>query len=148
MKGPRFYSPEKEYSRIEIEIEPKSEESIRRELACKRLDCTWFFEKRRTEFRADSFEAFVVVDEIPVVGYFLEIEGNLDVVRRITKLLAPSLGAKETRNYKELFVAYQELSGIHRNLLRGAEFASTPVSNTTALSRIPFATGQVGEFDA
>lgn len=123
MKGPRFYAPEGEYSRIELEIDIASENSIRQELAKKRLECTWFFEKRRTEYKSSVYEAAVLLDEIPEAGYCLEIEGSLDTVRRITKLLLAALGAKERRNYKELFVAHQLERGVARDEIRGASFS-------------------------
>jgi predicted adenylyl cyclase CyaB len=132
MKGPRFFTPEGEYSRIEIEIEAKSEESIRRELEVKDLDCTWFFEKRRTEFRSNIVKASIALDEVPEVGFFLEIEGTLNKVRDLTNLVSPALGDRETRNYKELFVAHQLSRGIPLEEIKGASF---PLSVETPSSR-------------
>ena len=63
-----------------------------------------------------------MLDEIPGAGYYLEIEGELDTVRRITKLLFAALGAKERRNYMELFVAHQLERGVGRDEIRGASF--------------------------
>ena len=122
MKGPRFYAPEGEYSRIELEIDITSENSTRQELAKKQFECNWFFEKRRTEYQSPAYEAAVVLDEIPESGYYLEIEGALDTVRRITKLPSAALGAKERRNYIKLFVANRLERGMARDEIRGASF--------------------------
>lgn len=122
MKGARLRSPSGEYSRVELEFSPKSEDELNAELARRDLVCTWFFEKRRVEFVWGSLTARVVVDAIPEIGYFVEIEGSLKAILEIETILTQALKGKEGRNYKELFVAFKQANGMSDEAITGAEF--------------------------
>lgn len=121
LKGPRFQS-DGPYSRIELEFPPKSEESARETFTKNGLSLTWYFEKRRTPYHSPSTVAAVFLDQIPDLGYFIEIEGPLDQIREIAKKLSPALGDPETRNYKELYVDSKIADGFKGEDIRGAEF--------------------------
>lgn len=125
MKGPRFYTPRGEYSRVELEIRPESWESAREDVEAKNLTCTWFFEKRRTSFVREPGES-VVLDEIPELGFYVEIEGDLVFVRELMDRLADALGARETRNYAELFRDHKDAQGVAQAMVKGAEFDKEP----------------------
>lgn len=122
LKGPRFRTEGGEHSRIEIEFTPISEEQFAEELGRRHLECTWFFEKRRTSYQWKASGTKLVVDEIPEIGFYLEIEGTLTEIRTLEKALKTALGEKETRNYKELFVAFKEKASGSDEVIRGAEF--------------------------
>lgn len=123
LKGPRFRSQNNEYSRIELEVPPLSKEAANEAIASQGLVCTWYFEKRRTTFTLPGSSAKVFLDEIPEVGHFIEIEGTLDGIRALASQLADGLGSHETRNYKELFVAFKNQDGNLAVEVRGAAFA-------------------------
>jgi predicted adenylyl cyclase CyaB len=122
-KGPRFYTNEGEYSRIEIEVPAGPETKVRAALSALGLNTTWFFEKRRTEYRHKENPILVVIDEVPEAGYYAEIEGPLQQVREVQVLLSPGLGLKETRNYAELFIAFKEKQGLNKSDVKGASFS-------------------------
>jgi predicted adenylyl cyclase CyaB len=123
IKGPRFRTPSQEYSRIEIELEGKSLEGARASLTTRGLQRTWVFEKRRARFQWNSNSAAVYVDEIPELGFFVEVEGSRLEIQQIEKSLKRALGGKESRNYKEIVVAHKSAIGIPENEVHGAEFA-------------------------
>jgi predicted adenylyl cyclase CyaB len=125
-KGPRFFTPSLEYSRLEFQF-GVTEEQIRAELVRQKLVRTWQFEKRRTEFRGelDPWTGLIVaLDQVPEIGFFLEIEGSSSRVRALASVLSGYLGPPETRNYRDLFVAYKEALGVSAHDLQGATFES------------------------
>lgn len=123
LKGPRFRTKGGEYSRIELEFEAKSEEEIAAAIRRLRLQLTWYFEKRRSTFRWRDPPATVVVDEVPQIGAFIEIEGSVKAIRAVTATLQGTIGGPESRNYKEIFLAHMQASGRAIHEIRGAGFA-------------------------
>jgi predicted adenylyl cyclase CyaB len=121
-KGPRFRTDTLEYSRLEFEL-PVPEDEARRELDRRGLSITWVFEKRRTEFKRDLTGVGVFLDEVPELGFFLDIEGPLAEVRAAADELRESLGPQQTQNYMELFVAHKSALGISREQVEGAYFS-------------------------
>jgi adenylate cyclase class IV len=85
--------------------------------------CTWFFEKRRREYRRPGGRLVLAIDEIPELGHFLEIEGPLEEVRDLRERLEPCVGPVERRNYRELFIDYKSRQGFRREEIQGAEFS-------------------------
>lgn len=120
-KGPRFYTKTLDYSRLEFQFS-MSESVLRDELGRQGLVQTWYFEKRRTDFRKPQGRARISVDEIPEIGFFVEIEGPLDAVRELAGLLGSVLGDQERRNYRDLFVAHKEEHEYSRSEVKGASF--------------------------
>lgn len=122
LKGPRFRTPSGEYSRVELEFPPRSEADARNAVSAQGLIRTWVFEKRRTEYKWKASDVTVVVDEIPEIGGFLEIEGELSEIKAVASVLSHTLGEQESRNYKEIFVAYKGSQGIAESEVHGAQF--------------------------
>ena len=122
-KGPLARAADGKYSRIELEID--AAKTARRELEAKGMILTWFFEKRRVEYRRADLPIVVALDEIPEFGHYVEIEGPPSSSRDIEQALRPALGEPETRNYKDLFVALKEQQGVNTSTIKGAAFRST-----------------------
>ncbi len=122
VKGPRNWTPEEEYSRIELEFEVKSSESVMSELRDRGLSTTWFFEKRRTSYRKADSTVKIELDEIPEIGFFIEIEGPLLATREVASKL--SLGERERRNYRELFLEFKNNQETVPEV-KGASFGSS-----------------------
>lgn len=111
-----------ESSRIEVEVEAGDETAVRSDLTRHGLDITWFFEKRRRVYSRAAGRLLVCLDEVPEIGWFIEIEGTIGEGRELAALLAASIGAVETRNYQELFLQYKEKQGLRREDVPGASF--------------------------
>jgi len=122
LKGPRSYAANNKYSRIELEFEAKDEVSIREDMKLRQLEITWYFEKRRTSYSRPDSPVIIVIDEVPEVGFFAEIEGPLEDVRAVLLSLEPYLGPKERRNYKEIFVESKKAQGLSATDINGASF--------------------------
>lgn len=105
-----------------IELEVGAAKTARRDLDSKGMILTWFFEKRRTEYRRSDLPIIVALDEIPEFGHYVEIEGPTSRSAAVEKALQPSLGEPETRNYKELFIALKEQQGSDVSSIKGAAF--------------------------
>lgn len=125
LKGPRFYTESGEYSRVELEFQTRSREASIESLSSKELSPYWFFEKRRTTYRRSRDETVVCLDEIPLLGEFIEVEGELDQIRLIRKKLGECIGDPERRNYGELFKDHMVNMGSEPSEIRGAEFGPT-----------------------
>jgi predicted adenylyl cyclase CyaB len=123
-KGPRFYSTDGVYSRIELEVDAAEESSLRAEFHRRGLGPSWIFEKRRVAYAKQNESVQVALDEVPEVGHFLELEGRPSQLRELVSALRPALGRQETRNYKELFVAFKEEQGAGAGDILGAEFGA------------------------
>jgi len=127
MKGARFYTSDGANSRLEFEVSVEGFEQARGELAEQGLHRTWYFEKRRQTFTRDGDpEVVVVVDEVPDVGWFAEIEGPLEQVRAMKAMLADFLGEVERRNYKDLYLDARVRSSGTEDPIEGAEFRAPP----------------------
>jgi adenylate cyclase class IV len=126
MKGPRFYSAAGEYSRLEFEVSAGELNTVRKELTAKGLVCRWFFEKRRAVFHREGSRIEIAIDEIPKIGFYIEIEGPLEEVRILGNDLEEFLGAPDRRNYSEIFRAHQAARGVDLERLSGAAFDDEP----------------------
>jgi len=121
-KGPRSFSQSGQYSRIEVEIEAKSEVSVRRDMQRQGLEPTWFFEKKRVKYQHPLGGATVEIDEIPEIGFFVEFEGTPEEINNVVTLLSSALGSVEMRNYQEIFLAYAIQKGRNEEEIQGAQF--------------------------
>jgi hypothetical protein len=63
----------------------------------------------------------VVVDEVPEIGIYLEIEGLSPEVNPLTRKLVDLGCVAESRNYREVVIAQARLDGIPQPV-RGATF--------------------------
>lgn len=122
LKGPRFYVDSGESSRIELEFVAKEALSLKADLESKQLEVTWFFEKRRTSYTREDAGCVVMIDEVPEIGYFVEIEGPLDAVRAVMPQIKQFLGGIERRNYRDLFVESKRAQGVGLDEIKGASF--------------------------
>ncbi len=102
LKGPRFFSEDGAVSRLEVEVPTTSAEAARVALESRGLRCTWYLEKRRREYRSRHHSVVVALDELPQIGAFVEIEGELETARSVVRSLADGLGSPQTSNYTEL----------------------------------------------
>ena len=121
-KGPRFFTKTSDYSRLEFQFSME-ESALREELRKQGLLQTWFFEKRRTDFRRPGERVRMSIDEVPEIGLFAEIEGPLPEVRAMALEYARFLGPPETRNYQQLFLDFKERLGFVRDSVKGAAFS-------------------------
>lgn len=121
-KGPRHHGASGEQSRFEIEVPIGSADSVRAALDSQEMNPTWFFEKRRVEFTRAAGE-MVVLDEIPEMGWFVEIEGDSSFISDTRAVLTDCLGEPEWDNYAELFRAHKVRQGLADGEIRGASFA-------------------------
>jgi len=120
-KGPLAYAKDSaKYSRIEFEVD--AGKNARKELIEDGYEVTWFFEKRRAEYRRPGLRIVIAVDEVPEMGYFIEIEGAVEFTSEIESALQPCLGAPETRNYKDLFIDFKTQQGVDPSSVKGAAF--------------------------
>jgi adenylate cyclase class IV len=64
----------------------------------------------------------IALDEIPELGYFIEIEGGLAKIQDMERRLKAFLGPQERRNYAEVFRAYKLEKGGRLEEIKGASF--------------------------
>lgn len=122
VKGPRFFTDQQAYSRLELEFPGGDIERLRTALSGRGLLQTWTFEKRRTEFRSEQRRVLVAVDEVPELGHFIEIEGTTPDTTPVRAAIQQFISGPERRNYKELFVAIKAAAGVSPTALTGATF--------------------------
>jgi predicted adenylyl cyclase CyaB len=122
VKGPRFFTDQQAYSRLELEFPGGDIERIRAEFSGRGLIHTWTFEKHRAEFRSEQRNVLVAVDEVPELGYFVEIEGSTLDAAPVREAIQKCISAPERRNYKELFLAMKTAAGVPPSAITGAEF--------------------------
>lgn len=122
LKGPRYYGERGEHSRIELEVPAADAASVRSALAERDLRPSWFLEKRRVDWKAARGDV-VSFDEIPDIGWYLEIEGTHEFIDETRALLAGCLGEVDSRNYAEIYRATMAAAGIPAEQVLGAEFA-------------------------
>lgn len=121
-KGPRAFHADGTYSRIEIELPGGELAEVRAALSRQGLVRTWQLEKRRQEFRPEP-GLVVAVDELPVVGFFVELEGEPGQIAAVACQLGSTLGPPDPRNYRELLVDRWVASGQEASTCRGVTFA-------------------------
>jgi predicted adenylyl cyclase CyaB len=101
LKGPRFWKTSGEHDRIELELESLSGPEIEKQLERKGFMAVWQLRRRRTTFRKRDVDVEIVIDELPVIGDCLEMEGDVEALADLSKSV-DGLGVQETKNYKEL----------------------------------------------
>jgi predicted adenylyl cyclase CyaB len=105
LKGPRFLRSSGEYDRIELELAKLSAPEVEAQLKQKGLLVVWRLQRRRITFRKEDTKAEIVIDELPLLGDCLEMEGDSYTLALLSGSLK-GLGNQETRNYKELIAAW------------------------------------------
>lgn len=105
----------KEREEIELEISnPKKMETILGKLGfTKKL----IMEKYREKWQWEDIE--VVIDKLPEIGNFIEIEGSKKAIRKTAKLLGLRLADGITATYWGLWEDYREKNGIkNENIIK------------------------------
>lgn len=110
-KGPRTHDVAGTYRRIEIEVPAASPDQVREALRRHRLGRTWMLEKRRRDFRREGMPT-ISVDELPHLGFYVEIEGQPVTIGVVERCLGDAIGPAEHRNYRELLVAWWAARGL------------------------------------
>jgi predicted adenylyl cyclase CyaB len=111
-KGPRYRHPSGEYDRVEIELAVSSLEEAEVALAARGLSVSWRLCRRRTTFSHPfSRMLSVVIDELPEVGTYSEIEGSSSAEVNETLASLRGIGRPEARNYRELVVSIARSRG-------------------------------------
>jgi predicted adenylyl cyclase CyaB len=125
IKGPRFYSADGGYSRIELEFSARDGDEVATELQRRGLVLTFVLEKRRSEYSSENGSLLIALDEIPEIGFFIELEGPLAEVQLMHERLHGVVAEQSSReNYTELFRRYKRMNGISDELVKGAVFDS------------------------
>jgi len=101
MKSPRVFLTENIHDRIELEFEAADRAEVFANIERYGLTATAITEKRRWEFKKDDFK--VVIDQLPFIGSFLEIEApTVEKISAIVLMLGLSLADGVNKNYSEL----------------------------------------------
>lgn len=101
MKSPRVFSPDGIHKRIELEFIAADAEGVRRELLAKGLQRRVVIEKRRSS--VEYADALVVVDRLPFIGIFVEVEGaDGSAVQATIHALGLGSAPVVRENYSEL----------------------------------------------
>lgn len=104
MKSSRVRITETMHKRIELEFTAADEAEVRGQIAKQGLVATAVYEKQRWRFRKDDCK--VVVDKLPFIGTFVEIEAPTPKrIHSIINLLNLSTADAVASNYTELLEA-------------------------------------------
>ena len=119
-KGPRIYE-EDSSSRVEIELSI-AHQDYENELSNRVLQRTWVLEKRRTTYVHPRNRLIVVTDEVPEIGWFVELEGPGDEAARVLQKIKGHVGGPERLHYADLYRAFKESQGVPLGRIDGAKF--------------------------
>jgi predicted adenylyl cyclase CyaB len=120
-KGPRTYE-ETSSSRVEIELSISSQD-YRSELNDRGLSLTWVLEKRRTTYRHPNYKLVAVADEVPEIGWFVELEGSGEEAKAVLAIVGEYIGGSERSHYADLYRAFKEAEGLPLSQINGARFS-------------------------
>jgi adenylate cyclase class 2 len=98
------------HKRVEIEVQIKNFEEmvlVLQGLGLKKRDT---IEKIREVYEYKEVE--ILIDKLPFIGYWLEIEGPKERILAVAQKLGIDPNKGETRNYGELFWAYCQKHGL------------------------------------
>ena len=105
-KGPRYRHANGEYDRVELELAVADLSEAEAELAARGLQITWRFCRRRTTYTTEVTQGLsVVIDELPGVGTYSEVEASSSDGVSATLALLRGVGSSESRNYREIVIA-------------------------------------------
>ena len=123
--GPKYYAETGEYSQFELNFPISDEDAIYDELLQMNLEKIWYFEKIRSQFRKDTSSLIITVDEIPEIGFYIELSGNSDEVEDLVLRIKSMINKVEIRNYREIFIDSKQSKGIEVRGNKGPMFSST-----------------------
>lgn len=101
-KGPRTFLPDGSHARLEVELSAAAADEVRAELTRQGLVCVWQLQKRRREYRVPGLSIVVCLDELPLLGHFVELEGESDDIAEVRRSLGTCIGPPERHNYRDL----------------------------------------------
>lgn len=101
MKSPRVFLTDAIHDRIELEFTAADRDEVTRAINRYQLRPTAITEKRRWRFVSKEFT--ILIDQLPFIGSFLEIEGpSVQKINEIVSLLGLPERAAVNKNYSEL----------------------------------------------
>lgn len=101
MKSPRVFLTDAIHDRIELEFTAADRDEVARTIDRYGLRPTAITEKRRWKFQSDDFK--VLIDQLPFIGSFLEIEApSVEKINQLVSLLGLPQSAAVNKNYSEL----------------------------------------------
>jgi adenylate cyclase class IV len=77
----------------------------------------WQLQKRRREYRHAGRPVVVCLDELPSLGEFVELEGELPDIEAVRRALGSHIGPAERLNYRDLAVRWMADRGLDANAL-------------------------------
>jgi predicted adenylyl cyclase CyaB len=96
--------------REEIEIEISNPTEMEKILENLGFTKKWIMEKYREKWILGNVE--VVIDKLPKMGYFVEIEGSKRAIQKTAKILGLNLKNRITATYWDLWKGYCKRKGI------------------------------------
>ena len=120
--GPSFFSDSGDYTQFEISIPVLDRNDLDKKIKLMSLENVFIFEKKRTSYAKESSSLEISLDEIPEIGFFIELSGNSNEIDKLVMKLKNSLGNSESRNYKDIFIEYQKMKGIENYKTQGPFF--------------------------
>lgn len=100
LKGPRNYKEDGSNERVELEFETSDVQKMREQLNSQGLELKDVIEKVRYKF--DLGDGVLVVDQLPHVGFFVEIEGSSDMINKAREELGLDQNKVIKGNYGEV----------------------------------------------
>ncbi|HDD72515.1 MAG TPA: class IV adenylate cyclase [Candidatus Aenigmarchaeota archaeon] len=111
-----FKGPQDENSRfkkrLEIEVTTSDFEKsvmLLRELGFQEA---WRYEKERETWRLGNVE--IVIDRLPVIGYWIEIEGEEGEIEKVAEKLGLDISQGTNKTYKRIFLDFCRENGIEK----------------------------------
>jgi len=105
-----FKSPVKNKSdfkeRKETEIQVKNFDKTKKLLEEMNFFPVFVYEKKREHYEFDGTE--ILVDELPFIGFYLELEGTKKGIEETEKVLGLKTKNRITKNYLKLFLEYKK----------------------------------------
>ena len=111
-KGPRDHDHEFK-KRTEVNFDVKSPEMMEAMFRGLGYLPKHMYEKKRETWELSGTE--VVIDEVPVMGFFIEIEGSTEGIRKAIPTLGLQDLEKIKKMYYELWLDYQKEHGMEIN---------------------------------
>lgn len=100
IKGPRMYIDDKIHKRLELEFKVHDKEDIHNQIKRHSLKATTIIEKYRWTFK--SGDVRILIDKLPFIGNFIEIEGPYESIKHVISLLGLNEDNAVPKNYTEL----------------------------------------------
>lgn len=97
-------------AREEIEVQVSNFENAKKILERLGYEKFWIYEKNRQVWVLDGVE--VLIDELPLIGNFVEIEGSEEEIESTARKLGFDMKDAITKNYEKLYKEYIKENGL------------------------------------